>query len=92
MKRTKPVRLWEQADSGRNGPIYSWILDAEYRHRGVLVPMGWKWVSGPEGGSYVTNSASLALATSRRLAVEIESNGTHEVIGVAMSNAACASA
>ena len=73
----KTIRMYEQADTGKNGFIYSWILDAPYSIRKGLPD--WKWVRGDPTGSYVTNERQLAIDTARKLNIKIESNGTHSV-------------
>lgn len=79
----KLIRMSEQADAGRDGPRYSWLLEAPYRCRGRLP--GWTWISGPDGGCFVTASAELASQTAARLQITIGSNGTHKVSGLPMS-------
>ena len=76
------MKIYEQADSGTNGPIYSWILDARYRCRKALD--GWKWVSG-RPGCFVTNNRNLAQAAAQRFGLAVESNGTHAVTGSALT-------
>lgn len=73
--------MYEQADTGKDGFIYSWILEAPYKARKQLD--GWKWVRG-KPGCYVTNSNQLANATADRLHLKIVSNGTHKAINAPM--------
>jgi hypothetical protein len=73
------MRLSEQADRGREGFVYSWILDAPYSMRNRLP--GWKWIPGYRcRGSFVTNDRTLAIATAERFNLSVGSNGTHKVL------------
>ncbi len=70
----------EQADTGRDGFIYSWLMSVRYR--GTHFYPGWQWVAGAGcKGCYRTRDASLALAMAVRLGVQIESNSSHKAIG-----------
>ncbi len=74
------ARITEQADYGREGFIYSWLLDC-IPYRGKFAYTGWKWIPGHGcRGCYVTNQATLALAMASRLRVEVGANGSHEAI------------
>jgi len=79
----KTIRMYEQADQGKNGFIYSWILDAPYTMRSKFPK--WKWVKGYPTGSYVTNDKALAQYTAAILNVGIVSNGTHAVHNAPMA-------
>ncbi len=76
----RTLQMFEQADTGRNGFIYSWILDAPYAMRSRL--SGWKWLRGAGcRGCYVTNDEQLASNTAKLAKLVIRTNNTHATFG-----------
>ena len=80
----KRFRMWEQADTGAAGQVYSWLLDAPFLCRG-RIPPGWKWTPGKPHGCFVTNDHTLALATADAFRLPIRSNGTHAALNAPMA-------
>ena len=76
----KTMRLYEQADQGKEGFIYSWILDAPFRLKKSL-DWRWKWTPGPQGGSFVTTVEEVARSMAANWLLTIGTNGTHQSIG-----------
>lgn len=86
------MRIWEQADPGRDRPIFSWMVQRNYSTRTEMQSMGWRWLPGRPRGVFVTNDPAAVVQFRRRLAnmrpdqaePVIESNGTHAAAAVAM--------
>ena len=77
------MKLYEQADTRKDGFIYSWILDGvSGRLKKIMEAKGWKWIPGRPTGSYVTNDADIACQAVRT--VGVKSNGTHTAINAPM--------
>lgn len=67
--------IYEQVDTGKNGFLYSWLLEAPYRLHKQLQP--WQWVRG-KPGCYRTHDRELAMQTALRLNITIRTNNTHK--------------
>lgn len=77
------MKLYEQADTRKDGFIYSWILGGvSGRLKKTMEAKGWKWIPGRPTGSYVTNDADIAIHFVNRTGVE--SNGTHTALNAPM--------
>ena len=50
------------APVGSDEPLECWILDGVSYRTGAraLQYLGWEWVSGPQGGAWITHSADVA--------------------------------
>src|SRR5436190_672589 len=80
MRPNMKPRITEQADTGREGFRYSWLLDG-IRFQGKHAFTGWKWIAGVGcRGCYCTDQATLALAMACRLRIDIGTNGSHIAI------------
>ena len=80
------MKLYEQADKTGGETRYSWLLDAPYRMKKALEPLGWKWVKGRPG--CFTHTCLLAvIITARQYKLgKPESNGTHKAVKVEMED------
>ena len=74
--------FYEQADRGKEGTIYSWLLDGAKGHKKELQILGFKFVRGVGSpGCFVTNNANLVRDLANQWHIPVKSNGTHATIG-----------
>lgn len=81
------MTIWEQADAGKAGPIYCWMLGRAYATRREMERWGWKWISGSRGcrGVFVTNDPAVVRHTRDYLRLDDpKSNGSHARVGASM--------
>lgn len=80
------MKIYEQADPGRDGPIYSWMISRAYATRREMERWGWKWIRGVGcRGVFVTNSPAAVRLAQETLRLDAPtSNGTHAAADAAM--------
>lgn len=80
------MTIYEQADAGRERPIYCWMLSRGYGTRREMERWGWKWIKGAGcRGVFVTNDpAAVRIAREVLQLAAPVSNGTHAAIGAPM--------
>lgn len=83
------MTIWEQVDAGREAPRFSWMVARSYNTRAEMFALGFSWIAGRPRGVFVTNDWRVVERFRGRMAAcnattTIESNGTHEKLGLPM--------
>jgi hypothetical protein len=82
------MTIYEQADTSSrtaSGFRYCWMLDRKYAARTEMIRWGWKWIAGPQGGTFLTDDLAAVLVARAMLRLPApKSNGTHAALAAPM--------
>jgi hypothetical protein len=80
-------KIWEQADRGKGGFIYSWMVDFPFKMRKKMESLGWEWIRGSGcKGTFRTKAPEAVKALCSQMDCIVRTNGTHASLSAPMYN------